>query len=570
MPCGATGGSVTAKTKSDRLRRLLSHGFFAPELPPCFVSDDLARYRRVLFDQISALPLVDKRPNFWSYISEPIWFYFPRFGRDDRRHGVPNPVSYLLLSKVIADNYVQLRRVAKKSGISASPPVFDWSGPRAVMRPNLDLRDDFRIDLSSRREEYVTADIRAFFHSIYTHSIPWAIYGKPWAKENRTNAHFGNLIDLLSRNLQDGQTIGLPVGPDTSRLLAEIIASGIDEQLRNRLNIGGRDASRYIDDYTISAPDGQSGENLIAALRQSAAHFELELNSEKSDIVSTAVRHDAGWKQAVRATIPKGTPDIQSMQRFFYEVGRLCEAHSAVNIEKFAFSSARLAIVRASDWKRIQSFLINAYRRNSTLVSLLVELCILRQIEQGDVDLGNLKEFVDHRIPVLAQANRTGEIIWLLFLSIRLNVVLTQKAVASLCGMQDAMVALLIAFAASRQLVAGQVDFSVWNRSCDADGLRGQMWLYAYEATLRGIAPGVNAAFLQQDLYFSNLYSRQVRFLDIDNGFASIATTLRTLRGDNDRIRRVRADFLEDFDVEIEEYDDDDFEDGRLEADFEY
>lgn len=550
----------------------MSHGFFAPELPPCFVSHDLAHYRKTIFDRISALPPIHQKPNFYTYISEPSWFYFPRFGRDDRRHGVPNPVSYLLLSKIVADNYVQLRRIAKKSGISASPPVFDWSGPRAVMRPNVDLRDDFRIDLSSRREEYVTADIRAFFHSIYTHSIPWAIYGKEWAKKkaNRGYAHFGNLIDLLSRNLQDGQTIGLPVGPDTSRLLAEVIASGIDEQLRERLKISGQDASRYIDDYTISTPRGQAGESLIAALRQSAAHFELELNSEKSAVVSTAMRHDVGWKQAVRGTIPKGVPDIQSMQRFFYEVGRLCETHRAINIEKFAFSNARSAFVRVGNWKRIQSLLINAYRRNSTLVSLLVELCILRQVEQGDVDLDNLKEFVDHRIPVLARANRTGEIIWLLFLSIRLNVILAQDAVVSVHGIQNAMVALLVALAASRQLVSGRVDFTTWNGSCDADGLRGQMWLYAYEATLRGIAPGVTSAFLEQDSYFSTLYSRKVHFLDISNGFTSITSTLRTLRGDNDRIRRVRADFLDDFDVNIDEYDDDDFEDQKFEVDSGY
>lgn len=563
---------MTAKTKSDRFRRLLSHGFFAPELPPCFVSDDLARYRKAIFDRIWALPSVQQKPKFYTYVTEPSWFYFPRFGRDDRRHGVPNAVSYLLLSKVISDNYVQLRRVAKKSGLSASPPVFDWSGPRAVMRPNVDLRDDFRIDLSSRREEYVTADIRAFFHSIYTHSIPWAIYGKPWAKNkaNRSYTHFGNLIDLLSRNLQDGQTIGLPVGPDTSRLLAEVVASAMDELLRDRLKISGRDSSRYIDDYTISAPDGQSGENLIAALRQSAGHFELELNSEKSAVISTAVRHDAGWKQAVLATIPRGIPSLQSMQRFFYEVGRLCETHSTINVEKFALSNARSAFVRAGGWKRIQSFLINAYRRNSTLVSLLVELCLLRQVEQGDVDLGNLKEFIDHRIPVLAQANRTGEIIWLLFLSIRLNVILAQKAVAPLYGMQNAMVALLVAFAASRQLVAGPADLAMWNRSCDADGLRGQMWLYAYEATLRDIAPGVNAEFLEQDEYFSTLHSRRVHFLKIDNGFTSIATTLRTLRGDNSRIRRVRADFLDDFEVDIDEYDDDDFDDTEIEPDTGY
>jgi hypothetical protein len=438
------------------------------------------------------------------------------------------------------------------------------------MRPNVDLRDDFRVDLSSRREEYVTADIRAFFHSIYTHSIPWAIYGKVWAKANRGYTHFGNLLDLLSRNLQDGQTIGLPVGPDTSRVLAEVIASAIDEQLRGRLQISGRDASRYIDDYTISSPSGHSGEGLISALRQSAAHFELELNSEKSGVFPTSVRHDVGWKQAVRATIPTGAPGVPLMQRFFYEVGRLSETHDAINVEKFAFSNARSAFVRASDWKRIQSLLINAYRRNSTLVSILVEILILRQVEQGDVDMINLQEFIDHRIPVLSQANRDGEIIWLLFLSIRLGVVLSARALDSLFAIQNAMIALLVAFAASRGLVTGQVDYRVWNSSCDANGLRGQMWLYAYEATLRDIAPNISNTFLAQDPYFSTLFARRVHFLNVDNGFTSIATTLRTLRDENDRVRRVREDFLEDFDVDIEDYDDDDFEDDDLEADAGY
>ncbi|OCI97024.1 reverse transcriptase [Rhizobium sp. AC27/96] len=552
---------MSAKTKSDRLRRLLSHGFFAPELPPCFVSEDLARYRKAVFDGISALPLVNQRPDFHRYITEPSWFYFPRFGKDDRRHGVPNPLSYLLLAKAVADNYVPLRRAAKRSGLSASPPIFDWSGPRALMRPSVDLRDEFRIDLSSRREEYVVADIRAFFHSIYTHSIPWAIYGKTWAKNraNRGNAHFGNLLDLLSRNLQDGQTIGLPVGPDTSRFLAEIVGSAMDEQLRGRLGLSGGDASRYIDDYTISTVDGQSGESILAALRQTAAHFELELNREKSAVVSTAVRHDSGWKEVIRACVPRMKSDLRSMQRFFYEIGRICEAHPEINVEKFAFSNARTAFIQSSGWKNVQSLLINAYRRNSTLVSLLVEICILRQVEHGDVDLLNLKDFLDHRIPALARANRTGEIIWLLFLAIRLQVRISRNGLAQLTEVQNAMVALLVAVAHSRGLVSGHIDFNAWNTSHDADGLRSPMWLYAYETTLQRLVPSVNSAFLLQDPYFALLFSRRVSFLNVERGFTSMATTIQSLRNDNDRFRRVREDFLDGFDVDIEDYDDDDY-----------
>ncbi|MBP2443800.1 RNA-directed DNA polymerase [Rhizobium leguminosarum] len=555
---------MVAKNKSERLRRLLSHGYFAPELPPCFVSTDLARYRKSIFDSVAAMPAVKQQPAYYRYITEPAWFYFPRFGKDDRRHGVPNPVSYLLLSKAIADNYVHFRRSAKKSRLTSSPPVFDWSGTRAVMRPSVDLRDDFRIDLSSRREEYVSADLRSFFHSIYTHSIPWAIYGKDWAKvpANRGYNHYGNLLDLLSRNLQGAQTIGLPVGPDTSRLLAEVVASGIDEKLRERLGVTARDASRYIDDFTISGTNGERGEDIIAALRQAASHFELELNNEKSAVNSTATRHDIGWKQAARAYIPRGNPDLSGMQQFFYEVGRLCEAHPSINVEKFAFSCARTAFVRSSGWKTIQSLLINAYRRNSTLISLVVEIFILRQIEHADVDLSNLKDFLDHRLPALARANRTGEIIWLLFLAVRLEVAISVSAANSLLPIDNAMVGLLVAFAKSRTLIHGQFDLTSWNASHTPDGLKGPMWLYAYQTAFQGLVPGVATAFIEQDPYFSTLLAKKVSFLKIDNGFASVANTIRSLRSENERISRVRSDFLEDFTVDIEDYDDDDFEEA--------
>lgn len=549
---------MTAKTKSERLRRLLSHGYFAPELPPCFVSEDLAKNRKSIFEGIKALPAVKGKPAFHRFVSEPSWFYFPRFGKDDRRHGVPNPISYLLLAKEVADNYVDLRKRAKKSGISASPPVFDWSGPRALMRPNGDLRDDFRVDLSSRREEFVSADIRAFFHSIYTHAIPWAIYGKAWAKAHRELTHYGNLIDLLCRNSQDGQTIGLPVGPDTSRLIAEVIASAIDVQLREKLKVTSNDASRYIDDYTISAVDDQSAASLIAALRQSASLFELELNNDKSAIFPTSVRQESGWKQAVRAHIPRGTPDYTAIQHFFYEVGQVCDTHPEINVEKYALQNARSTFVRAGDWKRIQSNLINAYRRNSSLISFLVEILILRQVERSDVDRDNIQDFVEHRIPVLAQANRTGEIIWLLFLAIRLDIKLQAIRLAPLFEMENAMIALLVTHANSRQLVSGALNFQVWNRSLGGDGLRGSMWLYAYESVIQGINPVANAGFIEQDPFFSLLHAKGVRFLAADTGFTSMATTLRSLRNDNDRMRRLREDFSDDFDFGLEEFDDGD------------
>lgn len=548
---------MTAKTKSERLRRLLSHGYFAPELPPCFVSHDLAKYRKSILDSIDAMPPVKGKPAFHRYISEPSWFYFPRFGKDDRRHGVPNPLAYLLLSRAIADNYIKIRTAAKNSRISSSPPIFDWSGPRALIRPSVDLRDDFRVDLSSRREEFVGADIRAFFHSIYTHAIPWAIHGKAFAKLNRGAEHFGNLIDLLCRNAQDGQTIGLPVGPDCSRLIAEVVASAIDVALRAKVGIGPRDASRYIDDYTISSGADHSGKNLIAALRQAAAQYELELNNEKSAILPTSIRHDNGWKQEVRSYVPRGPSSDAEFQHFFYRVGRICDAHPDTNVEKYAFQNARAAFVGATNWAKIQSHLIAAYRRNASLVAFLVEITLLRQVERNDVELPKLAEFLERRLPALARENRTGEIVWFLFLAARLRIPLSASSVEPLTAIDNALVALLTALCVNLRLVGGAIDFTRWNSALSGDGLRSGMWLYAYESVGLGINPAPSTAFIEADPYFAPLQARKIRFLSIATGFTSINTTLRSLRGDNVRLKRVHDDFLDDFTFELDELDDD-------------
>lgn len=564
---------MTAKTKTLRFKRLISHGFFAPELPPCFISDDLARYRESLWNAVESVPRLNnaRYPGAKQFISEPAWFYFPRYGRDDRKHAVINPISYLAISKVLADNFVQLRSASRKSRFSASPLVFDWVGSRAVFRPSIDLRDDFRVNLATRHERYVAADIRAFFHSVYTHSIPWAIYGKSWSKQNRQITHYGNLLDMFCRNAQDGQTIGLPVGPDTSRLIAEVIASALDEKLSEIVQIEDLDASRYIDDYTIAVASGMSGDGVIAAVRQAAAFFELELNNDKSAVELTSRRPSTGWKQAALAHVPRSDRTTNSFLRFFYEVGRVCNDHPELNVEKFAFQNARSAFVNADEWSALQSHLINAYRRNSTLVSLLVEVLVLREIEHGDVDRVKLAGFLERRLPELAQENRTGEIIWLLLLVVRLEVELPSSKLSPLFQLENSMVALMLTYASSRGTILGAVDHSTWQQHLSGEGLKGPMWLYAYESIRNGTNPSTDKTFIEQEAFFSALLNRNIKFFDPERGFASMVSELRLRRAENTRARILRQDFLDDFDIDLLEFDEDEVDqEPDLDFDDEY
>ena len=91
-------------------------------------------------------------------------------------------------------------------------------------------------------------DIARFYPSIYTHVIPWAFHGKEQAKANRTEG-LGNELDRLVRTAQDGQTMGIPVGPDTSLVIAEAVAASLDADL-SQFRLQG---FRFMDDYLRSA-----------------------------------------------------------------------------------------------------------------------------------------------------------------------------------------------------------------------------------------------------------------------------------------------------------------------------
>ena len=548
--------ATTARNATERWKRLLSHGFFAPELPLCFVSEDLARMRRALWSAIEVVPSNGRRntPGYQRLLTQPSRFNFPRFGRNDRRHSVPNPIAHLAISKIIADNFVKLRSKGhRNSGLSSSPLVFDWTGSRAILRSSIDLREDFRIELASRRESYVSADLRAFYHSIYTHAIPWAIHGKVFAKRNRSNSHYGNLLDLLCRNAQDGQTLGLPVGPDTSRILAEVVASAIDAELKNDTGVTARDASRYVDDYTIGSMDDRTGEAMIAAVRRAAGVFELELNHDKSAVIPTSTYLNTGWKQVALAYRPTAPYPRDAYKRFFYEIERLAREIPDVNVEKWSLQNARVAFLAADreTWRYLQSHLINSYRRNSTLISLLVELIILRQRRHGDVDLESVRDFIDHRVPPLAMEDRSGELIWLLFLMLALDVRISAGRLTPLFHVEDPMCALLISLAADQGLIRGAIDRSTWNQSLDAAGLEGPMWPYAYEGPRLGIVNGATLTHIENHPYFSVLHQRNIKFLSIDAGTEAIDSGMTRRRIDNIHAMRLRAAFA-NFDEQLD------------------
>lgn len=565
---------IASKTPKARHARLLSNGFFPPEMPSCFHSELLGTHRDAVLKAFDQLPNKNGSPHFHWFKGERASFNFPRFGREDRRHSYINPVSYFYLSKLLAEKYIAVRKLNRRSKISAAPTIFDWAGERALIRPAFDARDSQRVTLNAGYELLAEADIAAFFHSVYTHAIPWAIHGKAVAKQKKQDMSlYGNLIDLLVRNAQDGQTLGLPVGPDTSRLIAEIVGTGIDKSIQTALkrnrnwSAKERGAMRFVDDYTFGCGSRQEAEVVVAAIRRCANEYELDLNNSKTNIVPTGPFFPAAWKEHVRSLLPTTSTDKTGLFHYFYGVEAAVRAHPEANVQKFALQNARRLFLETAEWRLVEDYLLSSYRQNPTVLPVVIEILLLRHLDKKDVATQRIGGFVAARLPTLARLQKNGEICWLLFLCISLWAPIRASAVSELFDVNDGAVAVLVTDANRLGVIQGAIDRQSWDRSLTTDGLRSQMWLYAYESALKGLSGTGSKAHVTSDPYFGPLFALNIEFYRSGPFHMNRNALLARLRFE--RLRQqlqqaaVENDLAEDFDdfedlgETTDDYDDD-------------
>lgn len=159
-----------------------------------------------------------------------------------------------------------------------------------------------QIELALDFEYCISTDITDCYSSIYTHTIPWAIHTKSWAKCHRREG-IGNEIDSKITYLQHGQTNGIPQGSILMDFIAEIILGYVDLLLSEELNklieqfqLSDFKIIRYRDDYRIFSNYKEQAELIIKLLSKILHDLNMNLNPSKtflsSDVIQDAIKPD--------------------------------------------------------------------------------------------------------------------------------------------------------------------------------------------------------------------------------------------------------------------------------------
>ena len=259
-----------------RLTRLLVRGFYPRELPPPFRTNHFTKIRDTL-----------SPPE--KYSGSTTYYRGANHRGEFRSFGVINPVNYFLLSRFIAQHWADIKKVYALSSSSGAVPRFPRvkTRGRALEPFSLAHLRAIRHRIASTFPIVVRLDINSFYGSVYTHAIPWAVLGKETAKtmhNNGTlNGHWSDTLDKLVRSCNQTQTIGIPIGPDTSRIISELLLARIDADLTARAtDITARQLFHHIDDYQFGAYTAAQAESHHANFVTAIARYELRLNEFKT------------------------------------------------------------------------------------------------------------------------------------------------------------------------------------------------------------------------------------------------------------------------------------------------
>lgn len=487
---------------------LISRGYFPVEIPPPFATISFANYIKI---NQGKLPLQFTNS---SKSAKLMRHSIPRVGIHRRSIGVPNPVCFHNLCKIIEDNWAAIRKQTSGSRFSKSFPRVGTAQGRAIIRYHLDRElTDFRISLRSTSRYILKTDISQFYPSIYTHSIPWAVHGKSYAKNNRSSKHFGNSLDKCVRNGQDGQTTGIPIGPDTSLILAELVLSAFDGLLIKRLP--KQKMFRYVDDFEIGCKSYSEAEEVLAIIQETLTEFELLVNLSKTKILDLPVPLDVPWVSSLRHFDFRNSIRGQrsDLALYFDTATRLSIENPQDHVLKYAIKRLGSEKIDPKNWSLVEDFLLQSIMVEPGVFLAALSELINRHKAKYRINKTSLGEVINYQITAKSPLGQVNEVAWALWAAIYWKIKIDTDAAKALSNVVDSFVALLSLDAKRSKLIPSGLDTTNWEQFMTEAELYGPQWLLAYEAQVKGWLPSKSGKnFVSNDPNFGPLKSAGVEF----------------------------------------------------------
>lgn len=522
--------------KKDRLTALLSLGYFPKELPPVFTTIDFGQHSKEIIDEwrlksvFSTEPCKAKSTGkgnkklSGSYIyrlkdAEVEIISIPKKGYERRNLHVTHPVPQSLLAYEISSNWKSIELWLLRQTNSLDKIQISNDHVRSIKGINFKAHSAKKGFIEATSDWLVKTDITRFYPSIYTHSISWAAYGKKRVKNN-LSVYKGSLadrLDILIRSCNRNQTIGIPIGPETSRIIAEVISSRIDDDFRTvNHDISLNKVDRLQDDWFIGADTLDHAENALSAITNIYREYGLEINGSKTSINRILALSGTSGISELASFLSHGGSSLKGsrLKEFLLLSLRIQAAHPNESVIKYAVSVIEGQYFSDDDIEPIESYLLKAAVMSPISLDNICRIFINIDNKTNKIS----KERVVDRFRILAERNlekcNIFESIWLIYTIRGLKQKLKSKKISELIGSHAGSTLPLILLDMKQQgLFPQKLPNEHWEGMIDDQRVRSDwIWLLAYEGIRKRWLSDRKGVLKRP--FFKAMHDRNVVFYD--------------------------------------------------------
>jgi hypothetical protein len=488
-----------------KIEDILGRGYFPAELPPPFTTSDLANKYAFLKGSLSGA--IDKNS------TRCVNYSISKIGLIRKHLKIPNPMHHIKLCEEIVNNWTDIETIYGTSSFSFTRPKL--TGLRAA---NPGQFKDFvrRSFLASYPYTFeLKTDIAKYYPSIYTHSIPWAIHGKKEAKAARYDKTLlGNKLDASVQQTMYGQTIGLPIGPDTSLIISEIIGCSIDLQLAKAIpNLKGY---RYIDDMSFFFHSYAEAESCLIELQKALKEFELQINAEKTSIRKIPIGIEPEWVLRMRSfsfrdTEAKQYNDIIS---FFSAAFDLSNQLPNQFVLAYAVSRIKRVIpISYKNWALIETMLLKTMIAEPSTIK---EVFRILYTHSTKVSVKKIEKVLMGFISYHCKRGDDYEVSWALWIAKTFKIKIICHLSKELSRSKDTISILIILDLIESGLIdKADISTEEWDKKLEKESLYDENWLLAYEISIKKWI-GTSYSYIDEVSYFNLLRKSKVSFYNPD------------------------------------------------------
>jgi hypothetical protein len=514
-----------------KIEPLLEKGYFPKELPPAFTT----KYFAENFHSINDLwnrtekKLITKNKELYRKkykTSRCIKFSLPKRGFSRRDLEIPNPFHHSILCKTICDNWKNIETFFQKSKISLSRPIINTGIGRRII-PFKDFPDVKKecLIVSYDKLFELKADISWFYPTLYTHTIPWALHGKKEAKKNPSDKLFGNKLDKNVRNCKYGQTTGIPIGPDTSFVIAELVACGIDLFLQEKIeSIRGY---RFYDDLFLYFSSREDAEKGLKNLQFILSEYQLSLNEAKTNITRFPSTFDENWvvqlhsfkfRSYIKKKANREKEQKTDIERYFRLAFDLAHSNPENSVLGYALTKFAGVPIMDENWDLFESLILKSALLDPLILPQVIQLLVAYDELVSRDKISNL---VKEIIKIHGSLGHSFETSWALWLAKTFNIKIDE--IAQVIFDSNDVVSILIALdLKSENLIDPAINLSSITEELTEDSLFEEKWLLTYESINQGWLIPEESDPLETNEYFKILKDCGIKFYDKDVKVESI------------------------------------------------